>query len=50
MTHEYNKLTHLHAPVMAPEDDYSLPDALDIMEYTNVEDSLASPLTEDLEP
>jgi hypothetical protein len=46
MTHEHNaSAEHDHGP----EHDDSLPDARDIPEYENVEDSLAPPLEHDLE-
>lgn len=46
MTHEHRpSAEHNHGP----EHDDSLPDALDIPEYEDVEDSLAPPLDTDLE-
>lgn len=47
MTHEDHTVPSIRH--RAPEEDYSLPDALTIPEYDNVEDSLAPLLEEDLE-
>ena len=48
MTHEIGKFTHVHAPATAPEDDYSLPDALTIPQFDDIEESLAPIIEYDL--